>query len=989
MSGAAAVPSGVFTIPPGVPFVDALARGLLDAADGAPTGLAPVTVLLPNRRACRALADAFLGHSPAGALLLPAIAPIGDVDDDEALSGEDMDGAATLAIPPAVPELRRQLLLTRLIRANPGEAGVTDAAQAARLARELAGLLDQVATERIGFEHLDTLVPADLAAHWQITLGFLRLLTEHWPAILDGEGALDPADRRNRLIDRRIAAWRADPPSGPVVIAGSTGSIPATRDLMACVAGLATGAIVLPGLDRDLDEAGRANLDPGHPQYGLEQVLERLRLRPGEVRVWPGAEPGPGAAGRARLIAASMRPARGPAITLDPATTEQATRGVTRIDCAGPREEAATIALLLREVLEDHGKTAALVTPDRGLARRVAAELRRWDIEIDDSAGQRLDLVSTGSFLRLTARLVAESWAPVPLLAALKHPFAAGSIDRAAFRARVRALERRVLRGPRPGPGAEGLLTALHEAKAPAGLVTWIEGVRDMLAPLDRLLGAGGGASIGALVAAHVAVVEALAATADTAGSERLWAGEAGEAAAGFMSELAQAGHDFGTLAGHAWPDLLETLMRRQVLRPRYGRHPRLNIWGVLEARLLGADRLILGGLNEGTWPAEPSPDPWMSRPMRTAFGLPPHERRIGLAAHDFSQAFAAPELFLTRASRVAGTPTVPSRWLLRLENAVAGAAIDLHRAAAAPIAWQTTLDRPAETVQIRAPAPVPPVAVRPRRLSVTQVETLIRDPYAVYARHILDLRALDPIDADPGAAEQGTFVHHALDAFLRAYPENLPDDALAHLLAIGRTKLGAMADRPGVRAFWWPRFERVADWFLAHERGRRPDIERSLTEIKGSLEFEAPAGRFTLNATADRIDVLADGTIAIVDYKTGTLPTKRDIEDGASPQLPLEAAIASAGGFAAIAPAAVADLAYWRLGGGDPPGEIVAIAGGDSDLAARTLAGLEALIAAYDDPETPYWPQPDPRLAPRYSDYVHLERLAEYSPDRARMGRR
>ena len=313
----------------------------------------------------------------------------------------------------------------------------------------------------------------------------------------------------------------------------------------------------------------------------------------------------------------------------------------------------------------------------------------------------------------------------------------------------------------------------------------------------------------------------------------------------------------------------------------------------------------------------------------------------------------------------------------------------DLHRAAAAPIAWQTTLDRPAETVQIRVPAPVPPVAVRPRRLSVTQVETLIRDPYAVYARHILDLRALDPIDADPGAAEQGTFVHHALDAFLRAYPEHLPDDALAHLLAIGRTKLGAMADRPGVRAFWWPRFERVADWFLAHERGRRPDIERSLTEIKGSLEFEAPAGRFTLNATADRIDVLADGTIAIVDYKTGTLPTKRDIEDGASPQLPLEAAIASAGGFAAIAPAAVADLAYWRLGGGDPPGEIVAIAGGDSDLAARTLAGLEALIAAYDDPETPYRPQPDPRLAPRYSDYVHLERLAEYSPDRARMGRR
>ena len=989
MSGPAVMPSGVFTIPPGIPFVDALARGLLEASGGAPTGLAPVTVLLPNRRACRALADAFVTQTPAGALLLPAIAPIGDIDADETLSGEDMDGAATLAIPPAVPELRRLLLLTRLILANPGEARVSNAAQAARLARELAGLLDQVATERIGFEALETLVPADLAAHWQITLGFLRLLTEHWPAILEAEGALDPADRRNRLIERRIAAWHANPPAGPVIIAGSTGSIPATRDLMACVAALESGAIVLPGVDRDLEGAGRVTLDPGHPQYGLEQVLERLGLTPAEVRVWPGAEPGPAEMGRAKLIAASMRPAGAPAIMLDPAAIERATLGVTRIDCAGPREEAATIALLLREVLEDDGKTASLVTPDRGLARRVAAELRRWDIEIDDSAGQRLDLTPTGSFLRLTARLVADRWAPIPLLAALKHPLAAGGTDRAAFRGRVRALERRVLRGPRPAPGAEGLLAALREAEAPGGLVAWIEGVRDILAPLDRHLGAPGGASVPEAVAAHVAAVEALAATSETEAGARLWAGEAGEAAAGFLSELAQAGRDFGPLAGHAWPDLLETLMRRQTVRPRYGRHPRLNIWGVLEARLLGADRLILGGLNEGTWPAEPPPDPWMSRPMRAAFGLPPHERRIGLAAHDFAQAFAAPELFLTRATRVAGTPTVPSRWLLRLDNAVAGAPVALGRQAAAPVAWQIALDHPAETVRIQAPAPVPPVAVRPRQLSVTQVETLIRDPYAVYARHILRLRALDSIDADPGAAEQGTFVHDALDAFLRAYPDDLPDDASAHLLAMGRAALGAMADRPGVRAFWWPRFERVADWFLEHERGRRPDIERSVTEISGSLEFAAPGGRFTLTAKADRIDVLAGGAVAIVDYKTGTLPTKRDIEDGASPQLALEAAIAGAGGFADIMPAEVADLAYWRLSGGDPPGEIVAIAGGDSDLAARTLAGLEVLIAAYDDPDTPYHPQPDPRLAPRFSDYVHLERLAEYSPDRARTPRR
>ncbi len=975
----AAAPPGVFTIPAGVRFVDALARGLLEANAGAPAALAAITVLLPNRRSCRALIDAFAGQSRAGALLLPRIAPIGEVDAEEAVSADDLDNAADLGLPPAIPALRRQLLLTRLILATPGVTGVSDPAQAARLARELAGLLDQVHTQRIGFERLEELAPAELAAHWQITLGFLRLLSEHWPAILDAEGALDPAMRRNRILERRIEAWRARPPAGPVIIAGSTGSIPAVRDLMEFVHAAGLGAIVLPGLDRTLAEPVLSALGPTHPQHGLVQLLAGLGLSPGDVAVWPGAEPAPETALRGRLIATAMRPAAVPPDPIDRASLDRAVSAVTRIDCAGQREEAVTVALLLREALETEGKTAALVTPDRGLARRVAAELRRWDIEIDDSGGRRLDLTPPGAFLRLTARLVADRWAPVPLLAALKHPMAAGGRDRGAFLGRVRALERRVLRGPRPEPGPDGLIRTLEETGAPADLVRWLQGVCTALTPLegDRA------APVAALAAAHVACVEALAATAETSGAERMWAGNAGEAAAGFLSELVEAGRDFGKVSVQDWSDLLEALMRPLVVRPRHGGHDRIGIWGVLEARLIGADRLILGGLNDGTWPAEPAPDPWMSRPMRAAFGLPPNERRIGLAAHDFAQAFAAPELFLTRATRLAGTPTVPSRWLLRLENAVLGHALDLRRGAARPLAWQGALDRPAKSALPRAPAPTPPLAARPRRLSVTQVETLIRDPYAVYARHVLGLRALEEIDADPGAAEQGTFVHHALDAFLRNFPAALPTDARARLLDMGRAALGPLSTRPGVRAFWWPRFERVADWFLAHERARRAGIALTWTEIVGEMAIQAPAGPFTLTATADRIDLTTDGRVAIIDYKTGTLPTKSDIEAGVAPQLPLEAAILETGGFETVAAAPVSELAYWRLSGGNPPGETVAIADADSTLIARTRTGLERLIAAYDDPDTPYEPQPDPRLAPRYSDYRHLERLDEYAKAR------
>ncbi|MDE0173020.1 MAG: double-strand break repair protein AddB [Defluviicoccus sp.] len=962
-------PARVFTIPAGVPFLDALARGIL--ADERGGEAARATVLLPNRRACRALAEAMLRAIPDAALLLPSILPIGDIGLDEAFEADDVAQPAALDPPPAIPPLRRQLLLAELIRAREGASRADEPARIAGLATELARLLDQVETEELGFDRLAELVPETLSAHWQTTLDFLRIVTDAWPAVLEQEGAVGPAERRSRLIGARIESWRRDPPEGRTILAGSTGSVPATRALMAAVVGLPGGAVVLPGLDREPDPAIWDALDASHPQYGLKLVLDGLGMAPREVALWPGADPPPAAAARTRLLAAAMRPAGTGAPALDDAARAAAVGGVCRIDCAGAREEAATVALLLRETLETPDRTAALVTPDRGLARRVAAELERWGVEIDDSGGAALALTPPGAFLLLLARALADRWAPVPLLSLLKHPLAACGMETGAFRARVRALERAALRGPRPEPGADGLKRALRGDR---DLAEWFDRVADALAPLDSLMTGRGRTGVADLAGAHIEAAERLAA------AERLWAGEDGATAAGFMDELRGAARGLAPVDGRRWPDLLETLMRGRVVRPRYGRHPRLQIWGALEARLQGADRLVLGGLNEGTWPAQPPGDPWMSRPMRAAFGLPSHERRIGLSAHDFSQFFAAPEVFLTRAVRVAGTPTVPSRWLLRLDNALRGEAAGLARGAARWTGWQAALDRPEAQEQIQAPAPVPPVAARPRQLSVTQVETLIRDPYAIYARHVLGLKALDPIDADPGGAERGRFVHDALDAFLRAFPDALPEDAYGKLMAIGEAALGRMSERPGVRAFWWPRFERVARWFVEHERGRRARIAKTATELTGRIEFEAPAGPFILTARADRIDVTVDGRAEIVDYKTGAVPSGKDVAAGLAPQLPLEAAILAAGGFEGIDPASDPGLVYWRLSGGDPPGEEAPV---EADPAA-VRDGLERLIGQFDDPAIPYIPQPHADRAPAFSDYEHLERLAEYAPGRA-----
>ena len=987
MAGARAV----VTIPPGASFVDALAAGLCARFGAEPLALTQATVLLPTRRACRALGEAFLRHGGGEALLLPRMMPIGDMD-DEALSPADEPAVAEAAeIPPAIPGLRRRVLLSRLIlhhAAGPElwRHGPVTPAQAARLADGLADFLDQVQTEGLSFDRLHDLVPERYAQHWQVTLDFLTILTEHWPAILAEEGCVDPAERRNRLIAARCRAWRTAPPQGPVIAAGSTGTIPATAELLEMVVALPDGMVVLPGLDTTLGADDAAALPPTHAQAGMVRLLGRLGVAPGEVAAWPDAGRDVTPAMRATLINAALRPPRAAAPPLPEAAVRRALDGVRLIACPGPQEEAGVIALAMRRALETPARTAALVTPDRALARRVAAELRRWGVEIDDSAGTPLADTAPGVFLRLAAAFAAERAAPVALLSLFKHPLACGGMAAGAFRARVRLLETTTLRGPRPAPDFDGLRRVVGSNAAAEGLLPWLDTLAAMAQPLMAAL-QGPAAPAADLLAAHIAFAEALAAGPDGDGSARLWAGEAGEAAAGFIAQLNEAAHRFAPLAGRDYPALFEVLMSTEVVRPRYGLHPRLHIWGLLEARLQHADLICLGGLNEGVWPPVARADPWLSRPMRAAFGLPLPERRIGLTAHDFAQAFSAPELLLTRAGRVEGTPTVPSRWLLRLENVLDGAGMDgralLEKQADGDnwLGWQAAMDRPEAVQPALPPCPRPPLAARPRRLSVTQVETWMRDPYAVYARHILKLRALEAIDASPGAADRGTVTHEAIDAFLRAHPEALPEDICAVLLQLGEQAFGErLLARPGVRAFWWPRFARIAAWFAEQEPLYRARVAAIGSEITGALELPAPGGPFTLVAKADRIDRLKTGGLAIIDYKTGAPPSKKEIREGFAPQLPLEAVIAAAGGFEGIAPAEVSELGFWRLSGGDPAGQQSSAGDDIGALTAAARDGLGELIARFDDPETPYLSQPDPRHAPRFSDYTHLARVQEWS---------
>ncbi len=982
--------AGVLTIPAHRPFLDDLAQGLMAEGEGR---LADHLVLLPSRRACLALRDTFLRLGEGRPMLLPRLGPIGDLDADELF----LDGGAELATAPPLPPIRRQLLLTKLLAARlatetGGEALYN---QAVRLAGDLARFLDELQTEEVRLERLDGLVPDEMAIHWQRTLAFLHILGEAWPGVLADEGCQDPATHRNRLLDGVAERWRRHPPARPVLVAGVVGSVPAVARLLAVVARLPDGRVVLPGLDTGLDEADWRALPASHPQWSLRRLLDLVGIARGEVLAWPaGGSPG-SPPERPRLLGRALRPADGPPADALPEVPPEAVRGLEIVEAPDHATEALLIALRLRQALETPGRRAALVSPDRNLARRVAAELARWGLQADDSAGRPLDQTPPGSFLLLAAHLLVDDSSPATLLAALKHPLASGGMAQGAFRRRVRALERGLLRGPRPPGGIPGLLRILGERGPdepwdapvpPEEVRAFLERLQAMAAPARGLLAAGE-APLAALLEAHLAFAEALAADAQGA-TAGLWAQEAGEAAQRFVLGLALAARDFGPLPGTAYPALLAVLMARETVRPRAPGHPRLAILGQLESRLAQADLVILGGLEEGVWPAQVDSGPWINRRMRARLDLPPVEQRLGIAAHDFVMAASAPEVMLIRARKDhKGAPTTPSRWLARLQALLRAAGAT---AAVAPDAawagWARRLDEPPEPDwphPVRHPEPRPPLAARPRELWATDVERLIRNPYAVYARRILHLKPLDPIDDDPSQAERGEIIHAALRDFVERWPDELPADPLGALLETGRALFAAREHRPQVMTIWWPRFVRIAEWLVAVEQERRAGVRRILVELEGGLELDAPGGRtFRIRARADRVEIGRDGGLAIIDYKTGSLPTPDHVGRGLSPQMTIEGLIALGGGFAGVPAADLPTLLYWQLRGGDQPGEERAAGGARSDpaiLLAQARAGLTRLLHHFADPQTAYIAVPRPDIAPRHDDYEHLARVAEW----------
>ena len=967
----------LWTVAPNVPFLDLLARQWRAAHAEPSRGL----ILLPTRRAARALADAFLHAGGGQPLLLPRIVAIGALDEAPlALAG-------ALDLPPPVAPFQRFAVLARMVLALPeAQGGARTADRAWMLARELAALMDEA--ERAEIPLRDALARAaqeTYATHWQITLRFLAIVTEAWPAWLAEQGLMNPTARQAALLRAQARAWQDAPPAEPVWVAGTTGAIPSVAALLRTVAMLPNGLVALPGLDHDLDDETWSALDATHPQAALRDLLAGLGATRADVGVW-----GEAPSGRVRTLARALLPAPALAAWREPAPAD--TCGLFRLAPADAQEEAVAIALILRDALEIPGRRVALVTPDRALAVRVAAEVSRWGVVADDSAGERLDHTPPAVFLRLLVRAVADGFAPVPLLGLLKHPLAAAGLSPARCRAAARDLEVAALRGPRPPSGLGELRRKLDATgKATAAIDDLLERVARCVAPMLRTASAAALVAPVDAVAALVAAAEVLAETDAAPGPARLWAHEEGEALAGVLAEAQAALAHLPDQPPAILPGLLDALLDGKMVRSRRalrGRaagveHPRVYIWGLLEARLQSVDVVVLGGLAEGVWPSATDPGPWMSRPMRATAGLPSPEERVGLAGHDFvSAACCAPVAVLSCPRRRDAAPAVPSRWLARLDAYLAGQRTSLPRHPA--VGWAAALDLPRGRPEpVQPPRPCPPAASRPRRLSVTEIETLLADPYAIYAKHVLRLRPLDPLEQPTDALDYGKLVHHGMELFLAEIGATWPADARARLREAMDRALAEAGMRRAMVEWWAPRLHRIADWVAGQEtrsRSRRAPLHIA-SEVSGTWLLAAE--NFTLSGRADRIERHGDGRLAILDYKTGTPPTQTAVETGSAPQLPLEAAMAQAGAFGPELMGGVAELTYWHLTGGFQPGTAQALFKDDGDRIAEAVrtaeAKLRALVAAYDQPDRAYLSAPHPGRTPRFSDYGQLARRAEW----------
>ena len=956
----------LFTVPLGASLTDALADHLLKNAVGN-KHLVDNLIFMPNNRAIKSLTDSFVRQAKGG-LLLPRMVAVGDLALDEKLAAllDPIGGIEQDPVPPAIDAIDRRILLTRLIQKQRPK---TSAVEALKLASKLANALDVLEIEEIGLDIVrKTDLTDDLQAHWQTAYrDFLAIASAYYAALASRQQLSAPA-RRNILLNRFAARL---PHDTPVIAAGITTSAPAIARLLKAVSRLPRGMIVWPHIDLAMPDGNWDALGPvkreglsdlteeTHPQYHLKQLLDKMAVRRDEIVLFPGCRDNPALHSVDRIFAQADQVLHWAELPADSKKLKQA-RVLTAADSA---EEGLSIAMLIRQALETAEKQISLVTPDRELAVRVSAQLSRWNIQVDDSAGQPLVQLPPATLLLGLAEIAADQIGPVSLLSVLKHPLVQSGDARLSWLEQVRKLDL-CLRGPRLGLGLVAIGNAIESSDLPkdikAEVGNWWKETQAVFAGFDS----GAAANLPTLLDMLIS-----AATHLTEG--KIWQGRTGRQLAQLLENYRATDLSaVGMVDRTALPALLAQLLDSEVSRPVYGSHPRVAIYGLLEARLQQADMVICAGLNEGTWPQMPQPDPWLSPILRHELKLPGLERNIGLSAHDLMSLLGAKEVVLSRAVRDRSGPTIASRFLLRIQ-ALIGAQLQEETNA---VSWARQIDNGKSLKLAVRPKPMPSRDQRRVEISVTQIETLRADPFAFYANKILGLKALRLVGGEPDSAWRGVVVHRILEQWAKE------DGYLSQkLVARAEAMLANPAFHPAVRVLWQPRLTAALTW-IADETNKMRAAERDIlkTECWGTLKLSG----VEVKGQADRIDRDASGGLVVVDYKSGQPPTAKSVKAGFRIQLGLLGAMAEAGTMEGVSGTATG-FEYWSLGKNKQKGfgfiksPAKAKNGEKVDVVPDAVRFAREAVENWILGDAPFTAKLHPEYA--YSDYDHLMRLNEW----------
>ncbi len=991
----------IYTIPLDLPFLPTLATAILkgfpcDSGERfRPDPLYRWTILLPTRRACVELEGCLFYLSGSTSLILPRIRALGDVDED--FTGSPQSG---LSLPQPIDPIVRDFILMGLIdewsKSNPqtilSRRLAASPPQAHALAISLGQLIDEFETEETVLSNFPELFGAEIAIHREAILDLLSIVRTQYPEYLRRTGQIGERERRSLLLKHEARMLIESPPPGPVIAAGSTGSIPATRTLLKAVASLPMGAVVLPGLDLQLDNVSWDAVGSQHPQFFLKKLLHAMGSSRDCIRLLEGTEHG----SRSWLAREIMRPTETTedwfaAVGAGGNTLCDAMDGIELVELPTRQDESAAIAIMIRKLTENPATRVSFVTPDRTLARRVKSELRRWDNAVSDSAGKPLIGFPGPSLVSLLSDVAISNFSPASLSSLFHHDLCRFGIAPELARRAVNVLDLAIFIQGKPIMEIGSLVQLLDSvakssAADPHGHPA-LKRIDEEQWKLARLFAERAQVALLKIapelvgpIAVHFNTIVTIAE--EIAGSD-LWSGEAGIEFERFRDRLLKRTKISQAASMAVVARIVQHHLKSSKLFQLSGRGEAISILGLLEARLLSSDVVILGGLHEGTWPSQSDTGPWLSRPMRETLSLQQPEGDIGRMAHDFVQCFSCPKIYFVWSRRDADEPKLPSRWILRLQILLNAAG--MANRTGGDTEWRQFVSLLKSTPILKSlqkPKPRPPALARPKKLSITHVETLLRDPYAYYARAILKLHPLVQATAFLNMAKRGTLIHSAIAAFLHKYPHKLPDNTLEALIIFGKEKFANLLDEPEIAGFWWPDFLKMAHWVASDEEVRRIEVVWTMAEVEGALEFIVNGSIFKLVCRADRIDLMADGSARIVDYKTGSVPPDNQVKSGYAPQLTLQAFILSHGGFKGIARTKVSALQYVKLSGGRKRGETktIKLSGLIHDCATKNFAGLSSLLAIYANPTQPYLPRLAGQNERTDHEYDHLSRYQEWA---------